>query len=34
LFGDALHLNEEGGCRFSTLLAGEIGRRLAAPGGR
>jgi hypothetical protein len=29
LFGDALHLNEEGGYEFSMMLAGEIGRLLA-----
>ncbi|MGB9455050.1 MAG: hypothetical protein WCB12_03345, partial [Bryobacteraceae bacterium] len=35
LFGDALHLNEEGGYQFSMMLAGEVGRVLAsAPGGR
>ena len=35
LFGDGLHLNEEGGRQFSTMLAGVIGRRLAsAPGAR
>jgi hypothetical protein len=35
LFGDALHMNEEGGYKFSMMLAGEIGRLLAsAPGAR
>ncbi|MGO9010268.1 MAG: hypothetical protein ACLQPN_09205 [Bryobacteraceae bacterium] len=35
LFGDALHLNEEGGYQFSMMLAGEVGRVLAsAPGDR
>ena len=35
LFGDALHVNEEGGYQFSMMLAGEIGRLLAvAPGAR
>jgi len=34
LFGDALHVNEEGGYQFSMMLAGEIGRVLgAAPEG-
>ena len=33
LFGDALHLNEEGGCEFSVMLAGEVGRILAASRG-
>jgi len=33
LFGDALHLNEEGGNQFSTMLAREIGRRIASPQG-
>jgi len=30
LFGDALHLNEEGGHEFSMMLAGEIGRILSS----
>lgn len=35
LFGDALHVNEEGGYQFSMMLAGEVGRLLtSAPGGR
>jgi hypothetical protein len=29
LFGDALHVNEEGGYQFSMMLAGEVGRLLA-----
>jgi hypothetical protein len=29
LFGDAMHLNEEGGVRFSRMAAREIARRLA-----
>jgi hypothetical protein len=35
LFGDAMHVNEEGGYQFSMMLAEEIGRLLAAaPGTR
>jgi hypothetical protein len=34
LFGDALHVNEEGGYEFSMMLAGEVGRLLTAPGDR
>jgi hypothetical protein len=35
LFGDALHVNEEGGYQFSIMLASEVGRVLAvAPGAR
>jgi len=35
LFGDALHVNEEGGYQFSIMLASEVGRVLAsAPGSR
>jgi hypothetical protein len=33
LFGDALHVNEEGGYQFSMMLAGEIGRLLASAQG-
>jgi hypothetical protein len=34
LFGDAFHVNEEGGYEFSMMLAGEVGRLLTAPGDR